>query len=243
VAVRFDGDTRPGERQIVFGAHLLLHCPSVELPPDAIVYNTEQLTADSIWLPDDYVTLLRKYSVWDYSQRNIERLRRLGVSRASFVRLGYVPELKRIKPRSQDIDVLFYGSINDRRGLVLDGLKAFGVNVVHLFGAYGAARDEMIARAKILLNMHYYASKIFEIVRVSYLLTNGKAVVAECGPETEVEPDIRQAVWGVGYDSLITACRHLLGNEQARHALAARGQEIFSARREEEILARALAIT
>ena len=58
-------------------------------------------------------------------------------------------------------------------------------------GVRGAERDALIARARLVLNLHFYPTAIFELVRVSYLLANGKAVVAECGPETEIDADIR----------------------------------------------------
>jgi hypothetical protein len=39
--------------------------------------------------------------------------------------VGYVPELERIRPApAEDIDVLFFGSVNDRRQRVLDQLRA-----------------------------------------------------------------------------------------------------------------------
>jgi hypothetical protein len=68
------------------------------------------------------------------------------------------------------------------------------VCIEFLAGVYREERDRLIARAKVVLNMHYYDARVFEIVRVSYLLSNEKAVVAECGATTTIEPDIRDAV-------------------------------------------------
>jgi O-methyltransferase/8-demethyl-8-(2,3-dimethoxy-alpha-L-rhamnosyl)tetracenomycin-C 4'-O-methyltransferase len=107
-----------------------------------------------------------------------------------------------------------------------------------VFGVYGAERDALIARAKVVLNMHYYDSSIFEIVRVSYLLANRKAVVAECHPGTDVDPGLREAVRAVPYDGLVEACQGLVRDEDARTGLEERGYTIFSALREEDILGR-----
>lgn len=230
----------PAGRAIVFGAHLLNQ--SSTLPANAIVYNTEQILPGSPWIRSAYLDRLRNHVVWDYSERNALRLRELGVPDVRHVPVGYVPELVRIQPVVEDIDVLFYGSLNERRLYVLDQLKRRGLNVVDLFGVYGQTRDRMIARAKIVLNVHFYESKIFEIVRVSYLLSNSKAVVCECGSETEIDVHLRDAVYCADYAKLSDACVVLLQDEGMRHALALRGHEIFSNCRSEDSLAKALGL-
>jgi SAM-dependent methyltransferase len=228
-------------RQIVLGAHLLDPAGLAGLPADAIIYNSEQVEAGSEWLKGPYLEALKSREVWDYSDENVRRLIALGANSVRHVPVGYVPELARIAPPpAEDIDVLFYGSINPRREKILQDLIARGLNVLTLFGSYGEQRDQAIARAKVVLNMHFYESKIFEIVRASYLLTNAKAVVAECGPDTFVEPDLREAICGVPYDGLVDACVDLARDPAKRQALAERGRKVFSARKEEEILADSL---
>ena len=225
-------------RQIVFGAHLLDERGLAALPPDAILYNSEQILADSAWLCGPYRRALQSHPVWDYSAENVRRAAELGIGTLRHVPLGYVPELARIAPASEDIDVLFYGSQNPRRQAVLRALEAAGLKVEALFGVYGEERDRAIARAKIVLNMHFYDARIFEIVRVAYLLTNAKAVVAECGPDTAIEPDLRAAILGVPYDALVEACLQLIRHPERRAALAAAGRRQFERRREEDLLAR-----
>src|SRR5580658_4511667 len=67
------------------------------------------------------------------------------------VPLGYVPELRRIQAsKVQNIDVLFYGSLNERRSRILQALKDSGVKVHSAFGVYGKERDALIARSKIV---------------------------------------------------------------------------------------------
>ena len=86
---------------------------------------------------------------------------------------------------AQDIDVLFCGSMNERRMQIIQALKDSTLFdkplVIAQFVGYGAYRDKYIARSKIVLNMHYYTPGIFEIARVSYLLANKKCVVSEEG--------------------------------------------------------------
>ena len=227
-------------RQIVLGAHLLNAQGLDALPADAILYNSEQIDGDSRWLTSEYVGALKQRTIWDYSTENVRRLTALGAQSVHFVPVGYVPELARIPHSSDEIDVLFYGSVNPRRQHILDQLKARGLNVVVLFGAYGEERDRAIARAKVVLIVHFYEAKIFEIVRAAYLLSNRKAVVAECGPDTFVEPELRAAICAAPYEHLVEACVELVRDPARRDALGAQAQRLFALRREEDILGAAL---
>jgi len=228
---------------IVLGAHLLDARAMRDLPAETVIYNSEQIDDKSTWIDGPYMDLLRRCTVWDYSEANIARLRQRGVNNVRFVPLGYVPQLTRIPAvATQDIDVLFYGAINERRKNVLEALIARGLRIEFLAGVYREDRDRTIARAKVVLNMHYYDASVFEIVRVSYLLANEKAVVAECGATTTLEPDIRDAVCAVPYDRLVDACAELVADANKRANLARRGFEIFSRRDEKRILGEALGI-
>ena len=109
-------------------------------------------------------------------------------------------------------------------------------------GLYGAARDELISRAKVVLNINLYAQmRIFEIVRVSYLLANRKAVVADLDPKTSVEDDIRGAVrFASSLKELMDLCAKLVSDDSERHALEERGFACMSRRDIKVILERAL---
>jgi SAM-dependent methyltransferase len=229
-------------RPIVFGAHLLDQRQLESLPSDAVIYNSEQVDETSPWLSGPYFKALVRRTVWDYSAENVRRLTALGARSVRHVPLGYVPELVRIAPAAEDIDVLFYGSLNPRRRQILDALTARGLKVTVLFGSYGEERDRAIARAKLVLSVHFYPAKIFEVVRAAYLLTNSKAVVAECDDGTSLDPDLREALCSVPYDGLVEACVRLAADPAERAALAQRGHRIFAQRRAEDILAEALGL-
>lgn len=215
---------------IIFCAHLLSRDSVIALPDNCIIYNTEQLGSGSAFDSPGYRTLLERFPVWDYSVRNVEQLRTiLPAGHIYHVPIGYVPELTRIPlSPNEDIDVLFYGSLNERRELVLKGLRAAGLHVHNVFGVYGIERDRLISRSKVILNVHFYPTNIFEIIRVSYLLANGKAVVSECSPDTDVIPDLRDAVAFASYDYLVETCCSLVNNFPRRRALAQHAFESFS---------------
>jgi hypothetical protein len=69
-----------------------------------------------------------------------------------------------------------------------------------------------------------------EIVRISYLLANRKAVVSELDIDTEMEPDLRDAVAGVPFDGLIAECHRLIADAAARQQLEDRGYALFQKR-------------
>ncbi len=234
----------PGPRAIVFGAHLLNPQDAQLLPASTIVYNLEQIGQSSSWCSPTYLGPLKRCQVWDYSARNIATLARVGVTgRATHVPIGYVPQLTRVKPSAvEDIDVLFYGSINERRAAIITQLQQSGLNIQAGFGVYGQARDDLIARAKLVLNLHYYDTSIFELVRVSYLLANQKAVVAEYHDGTEVDADLKDAVRLSPYDAIVQSCSELVAAPEARTALARRGFDCMTARDERRYLAAALGL-
>lgn len=230
----------PHAINIILGVHLLTTEEINMLPSDSIIYNTEQIFPDSPWNTSHLLTAIKKFNTWDYSLRNIERLAEQGITREIFyMPVGFVPELCRIpKAVDQDIDVLFYGSMNERRQHILQTLIDRGLKVVVTTSTYGAFRDALIARAKVVLNLHFYQSKIFEIVRVSYLLSNQKAIVAEVDDETDIDPKFRDAVIGVSYEQLVDACIDLVNDEARRQALEKRGYEIMASVPETEYLKR-----
>jgi len=234
---RLDLDDR---RTIVLGSNLLA-LYQLEPPRDPILYNLEQVEGAS-WtyartpLPD----LLRRYPVWDYSEANIERLVEWQVPRPTHVPIGYVPQLTRIAPAEEDVDVLFYGSLNERRRLILDKLQQRGLRVKWLFGVYGAARDAWIARSKVVVNIHFFPSKVFEIARVSYLLANRRAVVSEYGGHRNDELDLEAGIAFADYDDVVDRCMELVGDDRARRELGEHGYTAFACRDQATILRRAL---
>jgi len=230
----------PGWTNLILGAHLLAPDLMQTIPQGSIIYNLEQLGGPL--LKRAYYEIATCRQIWDYDLRNIEYWKQFnGAYAPVHVPIGYVPELSRITASScQDIDILFYGSLNDRRNCILNSLRNAGVKVHTAFGVYGKDRDDLIARAKIVLNIHFYESKVFEIVRVSYLLANSKAVVTECSGDTEMEKGLSHAVLSLPYDRLVEGCRSLLQNEPERQALEARGFQWFSKRKESDILSNAL---
>ena len=225
----------PDRQHIIFGSNLIAMADQ-ELPPGSILYNLEQIYDDSPWLTPDLLALFRAHTVWDYSLANVDALAGYGIA-ARHVPIGYVPELTRIAAAPwKDIDVLFVGSIVERRLAVLQALHERGANVIPAFGVYGEERDELIARAKIVLNVHMYEAKVFEVVRVSYLLANRCFVVSERGLDLAGERPFEEGIAFVEYRELINTCLRYLTDDGSRDRTARRGFELFTERRVPDLL-------
>lgn len=233
------------ERVIILGGHLL--------HPDDMLYLDRPVIWQLEQMPDEtdaarlhtpwahtYLEILRKAEVWDYSRVNISTLAKMGIG-AKLLEVGYAPGLTRIENvQNPDIDVLFVGSMNDRRHSILKRLTDSGVKVVHAFDCYGVKRDTLVARAKAVLNVHFYESKIWEIVRCSYLMANRKCVVSEKGLDIELEKPYCGAIAFTEYDGLVDECLSILRDDNLRRQWEKAGLERMRERIQAEFLRRVL---
>jgi hypothetical protein len=222
---------------IVFGAHVLPIATLKRLPGGTIIYNFEQMreitAAAQIRAETRYYAQVPHFEIWDYTGANLPSWRILGRQHVKIVPVGYAPILTRIaKAPRQDIDVLIYGMSGDLRLQTFHALSRRGLATVFVSGLYGAARDELIARAKIVLNINLYPqTRIFEIVRVSYLLANRKAVVADLDADTSIDDDIRPAVkFASSLQELLSLCDSLANNDRERTKLEELGFSCISRR-------------
>jgi hypothetical protein len=188
------------------------------------VYQLEQLSHQAGWFNKNLEKILKgAYCVWDYSKQNIAFLKDIGVRKVRYLPIGYHKNLETIEhSREKDIDILFYGCLNDRRANILNRLKQIA-KTEFLFGVYGKQRDSYIARSKIVLNMHFYPMQIMEEVRVSYLLNNKCFIVSEeCGHNPYGE-----GIVTAKYDELVDVCEYYLTRPDERQAMAERGYRMF----------------
>ncbi|MFA5103867.1 MAG: hypothetical protein WC527_01650 [Candidatus Margulisiibacteriota bacterium] len=198
----------PDRVNIVLGSNLWAPDPSTLKSIKYIPYQLKQLPTDRKWLIDRLSPILcNAKEIWDYSKENIAFLNELGL-KAKYLPIGYHEKLETIEHKAdKDIDVLFYGSLNERRKAILDGIS--GIKTKVLFGVYGRERDEYISRAKIILNVHSFESKILEVVRISYLLNNKCFIVSE---ESPINPYKKVDLSMFEYKDILESCKHFVEN-------------------------------
>jgi hypothetical protein len=165
---------------IIFCAHMLGRAEAGRIPPDSIIFNSEQLDDTAGWHLRGglYRDLLARFWVWDYSQNNLSRIAH---ARKFFIPFQYRPELLRADiPREAGTVLLFYGVLTPRRKRILEELHRRGIRIEVLFGQYGNERDARIRRAWGVLNIHKHdETSAFEPIRCFYPLINEVPVISE----------------------------------------------------------------
>lgn len=201
----------------IFGAHLLTDQQAGELPSQCVIVNLEQLHALPGLETSTYLSLIKQYVIWDFSQKNLKFLSdNFGIEHSSYLPVSFAPTLETsIEEVEKDIDVLFYGVLNPRRRSILSQLDEAGLNVQVLVGVFGEERNAYIERSKIILNVSYYGSDILESARVLEALALKKCVVSECGERTEFDSRLGIGAVLCPYDELVATCLRLLGDPKA----------------------------
>jgi hypothetical protein len=175
----------------VFGAHLGFDAAQAE-HSNCVIVNLEQLGSNGAQLPPRYLELLRRSAVVDYDAGNIEAYRgqrqRADIPLVSF---SFAPYLRQAHPLAAElaqrpIDLLFFGSMNERRQALIQRIEACGLSVSLFDGPlYGPERDAYILQAKAVLNCHFYDSARFEQVRAFQTLSLGTPLICERTPATQ----------------------------------------------------------
>lgn len=235
------GASRPDATNIVLCPHLLATHELARLPSDTILYNLDQITPASP-IPPSRLWDFRRWRVWDFSLRNQTIWNALGIQ-VAIVPLGWYPGLERIPENSHtvDIDILFYGAINARRGAILKRLEKLGLRLGVFDKVFGSDLDKLIARSTVVLNIHFYPSNLLETMRISYLLANGRAVISERSANTEIPEAYEKSIFWSSYENLPEASLRLIGDETLRQKQCRAGREAMRGLEIRGILERALA--
>lgn len=174
-------ESRPDELMFILIPHLLVSGVA-SLPPVGkyALYQLEQLNDKGIGNVQPPISfnalfcrlILQSLVTFDYTQVNLKhypeacrhKLRVLTPPILSTSRT------KANKPNPKDIDVMFYGTANSRRNIILgilkEQLQGHGYNMTVVSALFGAELLDHISRSKVVLNVHYYANSIFESDRV-----------------------------------------------------------------------------
>lgn len=144
---------------VICGAHDLSHTQSIDdykrKYGKVIVFNQEPLLAKqrNFMHIGYFAWLSMADEVWDYDEENLKVLKLIRPD----VKLHVLKPYKMWpKESKKDIDILFYGSMNDHRKKILNELSKRS-NVKILTNCWdGNELDRWILRSRILLNLHYY---------------------------------------------------------------------------------------
>lgn len=179
---------RPDELLFILIPHLLVSSVSTLPPPGKyVLYQLEQLNdkgAGNAHPPLTFNALLchliqHSHVTFDYSHLNLKYYPAF-LQTKNKVRVLIPPisnmdvnssTIKKLNDSEEgSIDVLFYGSLNSRRNIILGKLKTHlarkGYNFTVLTGMFGKDLITTISKSKVVLNVHFYENSIFENERV-----------------------------------------------------------------------------
>lgn len=188
----------------VFGAHLGFE-PQQRERYACIFVNLEQLGDGGARVSPNYMRLLETSAVADYDAQNVAAYAADAddVTVVPLLHAPYLAPAHSIPLEERPIDLLFVGSVNDRRRAWIERIEACGVTVSMFDGPlYGAERDHFIVQAKAVLNTPYYESSRFEQARVSHCLSLGTPVICERAPQYRPHPAFEGAVHWLANDDL-----------------------------------------
>ena len=155
---------------IIFGSHLISYTILSKLK--YIVFQMEQSTWGTFG--DEYVKILQNaLEIWDYSLVNYQYMS----SKLKLKNIKYVELLnygnENHENINEDIDLLFFGLLNDRRLSIINKIKENnkGYNIIATSNVWGDNLISLIKRAKIIVNIHYINNSILEVERLSNILS------------------------------------------------------------------------
>lgn len=121
-----------------------------------IAFNQEPLLATQrdFMHPLFFKFLKEADEVWDYDDRQVKLLQSINPNTTIHILKPY-KNWGAYNNVSKDIDILFYGALNEHRQKVINALKT-RYNVIVCKGIFGDDLDSYIMRSKILLNIHFY---------------------------------------------------------------------------------------
>lgn len=193
----------PGAVEIVIGAH----SGAVKLPDYPVVIYQTELPGTSWFTPNYKARLASALCVWDAVPES--------KTGHAVLEPGLYPS--QAAAVAKDIDLLFYGSLSEYRVATLSKLSDAGLNIEAHFGVFGAERNALIDRSKVIVDVKQRQDDPDDLTRTFFLDSRGACVL------TENDQDKLRAL-----DSgrVVEQCRWLLSSDErrARHAKARRDE-------------------
>lgn len=171
----------PDSKNIVIGWHSL-KAGEHEKVSDCIIWQLEQLNGwEERFNKPMHLDILKSASeIWDYDPANIDWLKDKGVDATHFP-IGYRPEIRELSTDPRDVDVLIYGIMTVRRRDIMSIIEK-ECRYVYISvdnPRYSAELAPIVARSKVVINIHAHDSNLQEQVRITPVLSQGVAVVSD----------------------------------------------------------------
>lgn len=211
-----------------------------KFPPVYIAVQMEQ-TVSSRWLTDEYYrTLQNSCAIMDYSLVNVEYYHkpqnRDVTSRVYYLPVDYYQDYTESGEKAgKEYDVVFYGDANScpRRRAILDELsKKFNVKICS--EVFGEDVYNIIRKAKVLVNIHYYEGSLLETTRLYETLSlNSCVIVSEESKDSAEDKRLEGIVDFVPVDDiqkLVERIEYWVNNDAVREQKVKDNKELLESR-------------
>lgn len=151
---------------------------------EVIVLQSEQMFTNSPWVNMKIFRIMELADkILEYDSQNLMFYYKHFGHKTELFDLWYDKDLEwENNIVEKDIDVLFFGTMNERRYKIMANINDNlpGVKIQVATNTWGKDLEQIINRSKIILNIHYYDySFVQEQIRLFPLLINDKCVLSE----------------------------------------------------------------
>ena len=193
-------------------------------PARAILFNAEQLGSDSPVATEDYLQAMRGWVVADIHASNVRFLQQHLGDEVRAVELPVVPHatagLRVPDLPIEPVDVVFVGSINERRRRTLDALKDQGLSVCEVEGAYGLELMPWLQKARLMVHVHYYETRLFPVLRMLRPAMMGLPVVCEWSVFSGRNDWLSSGIHFCEAEEMAVTCQRMLAEPERLSAMA-----------------------
>jgi hypothetical protein len=160
-------------------------------PNTYFIYQTEQLNTPERAIkyhnnPSMRALFNKAYQVFDYSQDNMLYYPETYNKHPLF--LPFISASKPCIQINKSIDILFYGSLNQRRYIIIEVLKELlpTLNIVVEEKLFGKDLQDKITDSKIILNIHNYEHATLETARIAEAENHNVHIISEKTHENDL---------------------------------------------------------
>jgi hypothetical protein len=169
--------------------HIILFSQKVKkYPKKYIIYQLEQKDI-SKWVDKKYeLSILFSQKTWDYSNSNILKFPDIIQRKMEYFPIPLIPHhylnnsIKSNIYTNTTNNILFYGSLNNKRKLMLNYLqkKLYPKYEIHIVNnLFEEELFKTILKTKIIINIHFYENAILETNRLNECLSCRRLVISE----------------------------------------------------------------
>lgn len=204
-----------------------------EMPKHYIMFNIEPMNL-SRWKDMFKQKIEKSLFIIDYSYTNVENYKQLNMNNYKVMPFGYCSFNEEIyntyknKDNIKDIDILFYGSLTDRRNIIVESILELSIQnrfkfVIRNNNLFNYdEKTDLISRSKIIISIASSDPKLIrtnDLLRLSFLLSNKVFFITERIGDTKIEDNILgdYIVYYSEVNELLEKIVYYMNNEDERN--------------------------